>query len=584
MASPVAVLWWIMPTGNICGAKGGRRRLGQVLVEQGHLTPQQLQEALSLQQDRAERLGELLCRLGYLDARIVREALVAQAGIATVILEKQQIRPEAIAAVPAEMVFRHKVLPMELGDRSLSLAMADPFDRSAIELVRVLCGRRIERHYCPEDQLIDAARRLYGSNVARMIADLDDGPAKAETDDLELTSQLQEMAREPSVVNLVNLVVLEAVEARASDVHVEPFEKVLKVKYRIDGVLHEVSPPPKRLQPAIVSRIKIMAGMNIAERFVPQDGHIAFQGPRGKVDIRVGTVPTMFGESVAMRILDRSAALIPMEQLGLNPQCLKQFAQLLDRPHGIVLVTGPTGSGKTTTLYSALNRIYTPGKKIITIEDPVEYQLEGVNQIPVNRKRGVDFANGLRAILRQDPDIIMVGEIRDRETADIAIRSALTGHLVFSTLHTNDAAGAVTRLVDMGVEPYLLASSLEGVLAQRLVRMICPQCKAPHQPEVEVLERMGHRASNGAAGSFYRGQGCRQCRQTGYSGRTGIFELLRIGTAVRQAILGRASTGQVASAAPPDHEPMREDGFRKAAAGLTTLEEVLRVTQDMQEE
>jgi type II secretory ATPase GspE/PulE/Tfp pilus assembly ATPase PilB-like protein len=462
--------------------------------------------------------------------------------------------------------------------------MADPFDRLTLETVRLLTGRRIERYYCPEDQLIEASRRLYGSNVARMIADLDTGTYKAESNEVELASQLQEMAREPSVVNLVNLVILEALEGRASDIHIEPFEKTIKVRYRIDGLLQEVSPPPKRLQPALVSRIKIMAGMNIAERFVPQDGHITFQGPRGKIDIRVGTVPTVFGECVAMRILDRSASLIELENLGLPQRQLQQFAQVLHRPHGIVLVTGPTGSGKTTTLYAALNRIYTPEKKIITIEDPVEYQIEGVNQIPVNRKRGVDFANGLRAILRQDPDIIMVGEIRDRETADIAIRSALTGHLVFSTLHTNDAAGAVTRLIDMGVEPYLLVSSLEAVLAQRLVRMICPNCKVPHKPEPEVLERLSHSQSNGSGGGFYRGEGCRQCRQSGYIGRIGVFEMLRVTASVRKAILRHGSTSDILAAAPEDMEPMREDGFHKAQQGITPLEEVLRVTQDTQDE
>jgi len=464
------------------------------------------------------------------------------------------------------------------------VAMADPFDRPAVELLRVLTSRRIERCYCPENDLLEAARRSYGSSVARMIADLDVASRGADADDDELTLQLQQMAREPSVVNLVNLVILEAIEARASDIHVEPFEKALKVKYRIDGMLHEMSPPPKRLQPAIASRIKIMAGMNIAERFVPQDGHISFAAPKGKIDIRVATVPTIFGECVVMRILDRSSAIIEMEQLGLSQSCLKQFSYLLERPHGVILVTGPTGSGKTTTLYAALTRIYSPEKKIITIEDPVEYQLEGVNQIPVNRKRGMDFAGGLRAIVRQDPDIIMVGEVRDRETADIAIRSALTGHLVFSTLHTNDAPGAVTRLVDMGVEPYLLASSMEGVLAQRLVRTICPHCRAPHRPDEQVLQRIGHRPGNGAGGAFFHGTGCRSCRQTGYIGRTGIFELLRLTPAVRQAITRRASAGEIAAIAPADHQPMREDGYRKAADGITTLEEVLRVTQDTQTE
>ena len=564
-------------------AADAAKPLGRILVEQGRLTEQQLQESLALQRRKGERIGELLCRIGHTDALTVREALVRQAALPRVDLDTQKIDPEAVGAVPAEVAFRYKVLPLATHDRTLSVAMADPFDRLAVESLRVLTGRRIERLYCPEPELLEASQRVYGSSVARMIADLDGGGtgAEVEVDELGLV-RLEELAREPSVVNLVNLVIMEAVEARASDIHVEPFEKVLKVKYRIDGILHEVSPPPKRLQPAIVSRIKIMAGMNIAERFVPQDGHIAFNAPKGKIDLRVATVPTLFGECVVMRILDRSTALIEMERLGLTDACLDNLNFLLQRPHGVLLVTGPTGSGKTTTLYAALNKIYTPEKKIITIEDPVEYQLEGINQIPVNRKRGLDFAGGLRVIVRQDPDIIMVGEIRDRETADIAIRSALTGHLVFSTLHTNDAPGAVTRLLDMGVEPYLLASSLEGVVAQRLVRTICPHCKRPHQPEPEILERVGHTGS--ANGAFFRGEGCRNCRQTGYTGRIGIFELLRFTPAVRRATTRRATAAEIAELAPPDHEPMRQDGYRRAASGVTTLEEVLRVTQDTQTE
>jgi len=561
----------------------GAKALGQILLGDEKITEDQLNEALSLQQTRTERIGELLCQLGYVDAEAVREALVTQSGLPRVDLDTCRVEPEAVATIPAEVAFRYSVLPFACCDRTLSVAMADPFDRVAAESLRVLTGRRIERHYCPSSRVTDAARRAYGSSVARMIADLDGGSAAASSEE-ELTLQLQEMAREPSVVNLVNLTILEAIEARASDIHVEPFEKTLKIKYRIDGILHEISPPPKRLQPAIVSRIKIMAGMNIAERFIPQDGHIAFSAPTGKVDLRVATVPTIFGECVVMRILDRSAALIEMERLGLSDIALDQFSHLLSRPHGIMLVTGPTGSGKTTTLYAALNKIYTPAKKIITIEDPVEYQLDGINQIPVNRKRGFDFAGGLRAIVRQDPDILMIGEIRDRETADIAIRSALTGHLVFSTLHTNDAPGAVTRLTDMGVEPFLLASSLEGVLAQRLVRTICPRCRQPHEPSEQELRRLGHRINNGVRGEFYRGAGCRDCRQTGYSGRVGIFELLRVTAAVRRTIAEGGTAADIAAAAPADHIPMREDGYRKAAAGVTTLEEVLRVTQDTQTE
>ena len=557
--------------------------LGQILLERGQLTERQLDQAVAMQAHRGERLGELLCELGHLDQQTVRQALVDQAGIPQADFERRQPSSAALEAVSAELAFKHKVLPFATQNGTLCLAMADPFDRGAIETVRVLSGQRIERFFCPEADLLEATRLAYGSNVARMIADLDlpgDRPDISTADEQQLASRLQELAREPTVVNLVNLIILEAIEGRVSDIHVEPFEEVVKVKYRIDGILHEMSPPPKRLQPAIISRIKIMAGMNIAERFVPQDGHITIDSSHGKVDLRVATVPTVFGECVVMRILDRSEAVISLEHLGLARQCLDHFCRLLTVPHGIVLVTGPTGSGKTTTLYAALNRIYTPEKKIITIEDPVEYQLDGINQIPVNVRRGIGFANGLRAILRQDPDIIMVGEIRDQEAADIAIRSAMTGHLVFSTLHTNDAPGAMTRLLDMSIEPFLLASSLQGVLAQRLVRTICQECREPHGPSPEILKRIGHRGNNGQGGEFYRGAGCSRCRQTGYFGRVGVFELLRVTEPVRQVIVQRGTTGQIVAVAPPEHEPMVEDGFHKAAAGLTTLEEVLRVTQD----
>jgi type II secretory ATPase GspE/PulE/Tfp pilus assembly ATPase PilB-like protein len=349
-------------------------------------------------------------------------------------------------------------------------------------------------------------------------------------------------------------------------------------------MLVEKKPSSKRLQAAIVSRIKIMGNMNIAERFVPQDGHIEFAGKGGKVDIRVSTVPTVFGESITMRILDRNASLIGLTDLGMNERNLKTFEHCLGKSHGIVLITGPTGSGKTTTLYAALNKIYSPSLKIITIEDPVEYQLGGVIQMPVNPKRGLTFATGLRHILRQDPDIIMVGEIRDRETADIAIRAAMTGHLVFSTLHTNDAPGAVTRLLDMGVEPFLLASSLEAVLAQRLVRKVCPACRQPYEPDATLLRNLNGSVKVKENIKLYRGVGCNECLNTGTRGRTGIFELLRITDKLRELIATRPTTEQIIKAAPVDHVSMRHDGVEKVLKGQTTPEEVFRVTQSIVEE
>lgn len=550
-------------------------------MNRGVIDASQRDRVLHVQSVQGGRFGELASDLGHADSDDVMKALCDQRGVGVIErLTEWAPTPETLASVSAEMAFKYKALPLERDNGSLRVAMADPFDPEAAGVLRMFAGCRIEPLHAPADQIVEAISRHYGSNVTRMISRLDgDDGTDDEERPADLATHLQALAREPTVVNLVNLVIHEAIDSHASDIHVEPFEKTLKVKYRIDGVLHEMSPPPKHLQSAIASRIKIMAGMNIAERFIPQDGHIDFATPHGDVDLRVSTVPTVYGESVVLRILDRTTALIGMERLGLPEPQLSLFRDQLDQPHGIALVTGPTGSGKTTTLYAALNHIYSPSRKILTIEDPVEYRLEGVNQIPVNPKRGLHFADGLRSILRQDPDVIMVGEIRDSETADIAIRSALTGHLVLSTLHTNDALGAIARLIDMGVEPFLVASSLRTVMAQRLVRRVCTHCKQPSTPSEAIVRRLGHRL-NGEQ-TFYRGEGCRECRQTGYSGRLGIFELILVNDDLREAIATRVSSAELARLLDESHIPMWEDGYRKAANGLTTLDEVLRVTQDV---
>jgi len=537
-----------------------------------------------------KRLGEALLETGAISRRQLIETLVEQAGLERITLEDRTIDTHVLALVPAEVVSQYNLIPVERQNGWLTVAMADPFNHAAAADLRLLTGLAIRRRYCPAADLEKAILKYYGSNVARMLHNLAPGE-KSESGmagDVEgetlSTATLQELAREPSLVNLVNLILLEAIQARASDVHIEPFEKEVRIKYRIDGLLIEKSASPKRLHAAIVSRVKIMANMNIAERFVPQDGHIEFSGSKGKIDIRVSTVPTIFGESIVMRLLDRSAALIQLTDLGMSDQTLAGFSQCLTKAHGIVLVTGPTGSGKTTTLYASLNRIYDPSLKIITIEDPVEYQLDGIVQIPVNPRRGLTFGRGLRHILRQDPNIIMVGEIRDKETADIAIRAALTGHLVFSTLHTNDAAGAITRLIDMGVEPFLLASSLEGVLAQRLVRKICPHCRQPYQPSAALLDSLNNSIRIEPTMTLYHGRGCDECNRTGMSGRVGIFELLRITESLRKLIASRPTTEQILAAAPSDHVSMRHNGIEKALAGITTPEEVLRATQGVEEE
>jgi len=383
-------------------------------------------------------------------------------------------------------------------------------------------------------------------------------------------------------VRLVNLLIENAVTAEASDIHIEPFEDTLRVRYRIDGLLFDQEAPPRRLQAAVTSRIKIMAELNIAERRLPQDGRIRVTLGGRRVDIRVSTIPTLYGESIVMRLLDRSSIFLPLEKLGFSPDTRRLFERLIVRPHGMLLVTGPTGSGKTTTLYGALDKINSPEKKIITIEDPVEYQLKGVNQIAVKPKIGLSFANGLRHIVRQDPDIIMVGEVRDLETGEIAIQAALTGHLVFSTLHTNDAPGAITRLQDMGCEPYLVSSVLHGVLAQRLVRRICLACRAPHTADLADLRALGIPEALDEPQNLYKGAGCDQCRGTGYRGRTGIYELFVINEDVRSLIVRKAPTGEIRRHAT--HElgmvTLREDGWAKAKLGVTTIDEVLRVTQE----
>jgi len=564
-----------------------KKRLGELLCEKNYLDTSQLESALSQQKIRRRRLGEILIELGYVTRPQLNEALSLQAGIERVDLTEITISPEVLSLVPAELVTQHNILPLWLEDGRLAVAMSDPFQPEAFEALRLISGQSLRRYYADPSQMENSILKFYGSNVARMLDDLAPREQKIEGDyeDEDYTAaELHELAREPTLVNLVNLIVLEAIESQASDVHIEPFEDNVKIRYRIDGILREKTPSSKHLQAAIVSRIKIMANMNIAERFVPQDGHIEFSGRNGKVDIRVSTVPTIFGESVTMRILDRTASLRDLNELGMSEQCLKGYSRCLNRAHGIVLVTGPTGSGKTTTLYAALNKIYSPGLKIITIEDPVEYQLEGINQIPVNRKRGLTFANGLRHILRQDPDIIMVGEIRDKETADIAIRAALTGHLVFSTLHTNDAPGAVTRLIDMGVEPFLLASSLESVLAQRLVPKICRHCKKIYKPNENLLKSLNGSVSVKPDDKIYHGIGCNECMHSGMQGRTGIFELLRITESLRELIAKRPTTERIVKAAPSDHVGMRHDGIAKVMQGITTPEEVLRVTQGVGEQ
>jgi general secretion pathway protein E len=429
--------------------------------------------------------------------------------------------------------------------------------------------------------------KFYGSaasTLGRIIEGIDEDSIDNLSDEIEDIEQLKDLASEAPVIRLVNLLISKAIENRASDIHIEPFEKDLKVRYRIDGILHDVEAPPKKLKAALISRVKIMSKLNIAERRLPQDGRIKLKVLGRDIDLRVSTIPTLYGESVVMRILDKSnTSLYDIRRLGFPEDSLREFESLIHRPHGIFLVTGPTGSGKTTTLYSALSAINLPDKKIITIEDPIEYQIDGVNQIHVNSQIGLTFAAGLRHIVRQDPDVIMVGEIRDLETAEIAIRAALTGHLVFSTLHTNDAPSAITRLIDMGAEDYLIASSLLGVLAQRLVRVICPSCKSEIYPVPEMLDEIGFRRGDrrGESDRFFEGSGCDSCTNSGFIGRVGIYEMMVMNDDIRKLTVGKADSNQIRKKAL-EHgmRSLRDDGWLKVRQGTSSIAEVLRVTQE----
>ena len=544
------------------------RRLGEILVAKSQLAPDELDKALAVQSVSREKLGKTLSDLGFVAARDVLAALSEQLEIPIVAAgDFPPVSPEVEGLSPRFMR-RFKFLPLAVEDSTVTLAMADPLDGETISAVELYTRRRVRAVLAAESEVQAAIEKYYpGDGAAAAAGDLAEGERAADSEDVE---HLRDMASEAPVIRLVNNLIARAVERRASDIHLEPFEKEFRVRYRIDGVLYNTDAPPRELRPAVVSRLKLMARLNSAERRLPQDGRIKLKTLGKEIDLRVSSLPTLYGESVVMRLLDRSAGdFYELRNLGFPEKMLGRMERYTSQPHGIFLVTGPTGSGKSTTLYSALKRINLPDKKIITIEDPVEYQMDGINQIHVNPQIGLTFAAGLRHIVRQDPDVIMVGEIRDRETADIAIRAALTGHLVFSTLHTNDAPSAITRLTDMGVENYLIASSLMAVLAQRLVRLICPHCRVVDTKA--ALER-----------PVYRGLGCDHCAQTGYRGRQGIFELMEVNDEMRRLVVQNADATVLANAARKNGmQTLQEDGWDKLYAGVTTVDEIVRVTQDV---
>ena len=556
------------------------RTLEQLLIEQGRITQDDLRKVKRLQQERGERLERLLLDLGFISEEDLLPLLSAYLGVETIHRRDFPTAPLPLGSLNLKFLKHAKVLPLAQTNGTLTVAMSDPADYYTIQSLELATGLQIEPRLARERDVLEALETIYGGGNAA-------GGASAETTDTELevfsddeedVNHLRDLASEAPVIRFVNLLISRAVEQRASDIHIEPFENELKVRYRIDGVLHDVEAPARRLQAAIVSRVKIMSKLNIAERRLPQDGRIKLRLMGREIDLRVSTLPTLYGESVVLRILDRSSIVVTLGSLGFPEDTLAQFDRLITKPYGMILVTGPTGSGKTTTLYGALDKINSPDKKLITIEDPVEYQLFGVNQIHVKPQIGLTFANGLRSIVRQDPDVIMVGEIRDAETAEIAIQAALTGHLVFSTLHTNDAAGAVSRLLEMGVEDYLLASSLLGVLAQRLVRKVCEKCRRSAEITPTVQRELG---GDGTPVQVYEGTGCEDCAQTGYRGRSGIFELLLVNDVIRPLILKRSSADMIKDAGVQQGmRTLREDGWHKVRTGVTTVAEVVRVTQE----
>ena len=557
----------------------------RILLRNNKLTEKTLGEIKANQLQGGGYLGKTLVDYGYIHADVLLETLSKELGLRFISLEdypKTQL-PIKELNISEAFLKEKTIFPIQIKDDTLTIAVFDPFDLHAIENLKNSLGKNIKILLSTEETIVEAIETYYGtgeSTMGRMVENIKDDENSFTDTDLD-TEHIRDMASEAPVIKLVNHIISKATEMGASDIHLEPFAEDLILRYRIDGILHNFEAPPKKLNSALCTRIKIMAKLDISERRLPQDGRIKLKVHGKDIDMRVSTLPTLYGESIVIRILDRDNLTVELEKMGFPKQELEQFQKLIHKPYGKLLVTGPTGSGKTTTLYGALQNINTPDKKIITIEDPVEYQIRGVNQIHVKPQIGLDFASGLRSIVRQDPDVIMVGEIRDAQTADVAIQAALTGHLVFSTVHTNDAAGAITRLLDMGVENYLISSALLGILAQRLVRVICRTCIEP----IEVPPALIVEINNPGQDSIkaFHGKGCKECNHTGFRGRAGIYELLVVDDTVRQLILTKATSQIIReSARKKGMTTLREDGWKKVAKGITTVEEVLRVTLNEQ--
>ena len=562
------------------------KTIEDVLVDSKLIDESVLDNARRVKKEKGGNIKDILIQMGHAKEMDILKALASQWDIELLPIIEPEVDSTILDRLNVGFLRRYVMVPLRWEKDRLVLAINDPLEQEAVfDVSKMLGVKYVERVLAPRQEIISAINKLNElkeESAKEIMEDIDEGEEEQLLRDLEnIQEDITLMETEAPIIRLVNRLMVQAFRERASDIHVEPYETEVKIRFRVDGILHDVLGLPKRIHSAVVSRIKVMASLNIAEKRLPQDGRIGIRLGNHAVDLRVSTVPTVNGERVVMRILDKSSVLMGLEDLGLYPYDLEIIEGLITQEHGIILVTGPTGSGKTTTLYSILSRINSPDKNILTIEDPIEYQLKGIGQIPVNPKVGLTFASGLRSIVRQDPDVILVGEIRDLETAEIAIQAALTGHLVFSTLHTNDSASAVTRLIDMGIEPFLVSSSVNAIIAQRLVRKICPECKKEYTPEAESLLEIGiSKKMQAGKKVFYKGEGCKACLGTGYRGRTGIYEIMLMTDPIRTTVLKTSDSNEIKKEAIKQGlHTLREDGARKVEDGITTIEEVLRVTQ-----
>ncbi len=557
--------------------KENRRQLGDLLVAQGVIKPEQLTEALKEQKESGEPLGRVLVKIGLVTEADLLKILANQLGLEFVDLSEYVIDLGAVSLVPERIAKKNTALPIGFEDGKLIVAVANPTDVFIFDDLRMMTGFEIKPVVATKEEILAAITRYAKAESQVGQAGMDELTREVIGDEEDIV-QSATVVDEAPIVKLANLIINQAISDRASDIHIEPQEKDVRVRYRIDGVLHEVMTPPKRVQAGLISRVKIMSDLNIAETRVPQDGRIGLSVQGRAVDLRVATLPTVYGEKIVMRILEKESIMIDLKDMGFLPESLDRFQGTFKKPYGAILITGPTGSGKTTSLYAALNVLNSVEKKIITVEDPVEYKLPGVVQVQINSRVGLTFAAALRSILRNDPDILMIGEIRDRETALIAVESALTGHLVLATLHTNDAPQALTRLTEMGIEPFLSASAVDCVVAQRLARKLCKHCKEGYEPDEETLEAARFPHEDGQKLTFYRPVGCPKCKGSGYKGRTGIYEVMLVSETIEKLAVERASSDEIARQAIVEGmSPLRDDGFEKVRLGITSLEEVLRV-------